>query len=194
VRLLLASRSPRRAELLRQIGVAFEVRVPDIDEMPHDAEAPESYVQRLALEKARAVAADDGCAVLAADTTVICGAAILGKPRNHDEARAMLRQLSGTRHSVCTAVCLRAVGREHQCTVTTEVEFCVLGAAMIDAYIGSGEPWDKAGGYGIQGLAGALVRRIDGSYSNVVGLPLCETRELLEAAGIPTALGRGDAP
>ena len=191
--LLLASQSPRRAELLRQLGVRFSVSAAAIDETPGDGEAPHVYVQRMAREKARAVTLPAQGWVLAADTTVICDAAILGKPPDHAAAVAMLKQLSGRSHWVCTAVCLRGEGRELQRAVHTEVEFCELHSATIEAYLDSGEPWDKAGGYGIQGLGGALVRRIEGSYSNVVGLPLCETRELLHSVGLPTALSAGSA-
>lgn len=191
MRLVLASRSPRRADLLRQLGVDFSVRAAGIDETPLPGEAPADYVQRLARDKARAV--DAGPAVLAADTTVVCDAAILGKPADRAEAEAMLRRLGGRRHTVLSGVCLRGHGRELLRSVSTAVEFCPLTPALIAAYIDSGEPWDKAGGYGIQGLGGALVRRIDGSYSNVVGLPLCETREMLQALALPTALD-GPAP
>ncbi|MCB1842618.1 MAG: septum formation inhibitor Maf [Halioglobus sp.] len=190
--LVLASASPRRHHLLQQLGVAFECCPADIDETPLRAETPEHYVQRLACEKARAVAQrlGDTRPVLAADTTVVLDDAILGKPQDYAEGLAMLARLSGREHRVMTALCLVYEGSEACCLVTTEVTFAALDLATCKAYLASDEPWDKAGGYGIQGLGGALVRSIHGSYSNVVGLPLAETRELLACHGVVTALDR----
>lgn len=186
--LTLASQSPRRAALLQRLGVSFVVIPANIDESMGDGEGPLQYVQRMARQKAAAVS--DGCdgVVLGADTTVIIDGDILGKPADAAEASVALARLSGRTHRVVTAVCLAAHSGIELCCVETAVEFCELSPANINAYIASGEPWDKAGGYGIQGLGGALVTRIEGSYSNVVGLPLVETRTLLEAAGISTAL------
>ncbi len=190
--LLLASRSPRRAELLRTLGVAFAVIDVEIDETPWPGEAPVAYVRRLARMKAEAghaAAASRTAPVLAADTTVVLDGAILGKPRDADDAQAMLQRLAGHRHEVLTGVALiDRVGAIDDVVVTTRVVFRALDARAIDAYVASGEPADKAGAYGIQGLGGALVERLDGSYSNVVGLPLAETLTLLDAAGVPHAL------
>lgn len=190
--LVLASASPRRRQLLQQLGVAFECHPADINETPLPAEKPEDYVQRMACEKARAVVQrlGDTRPVLAADTTVVLDDAILGKPQDYAEGLAMLARLSGREHRVMTALCLLFEGVEASCLVITGVTFAALDLATCKAYLASGEPWDKAGGYGIQGLGGALVRSIHGSYSNVVGLPLAETRELLARHGVVTALDR----
>lgn len=200
--LILASQSPRRAELLRQLGVEFTVRPAHLDETQRVHEPPEKYVQRMALEKAGAVAAaltkdriaDCGdiaeYCVLGADTTVIVDGHSLGKPADAADAKAMLTRLGGRAHSVVTAICLIGSAGRRVCCVETVVEFCELSSSTLDAYIHSGEPFDKAGAYAIQGLAGAFVMRIEGSYSNVVGLPLLETRGLLEEAGVATGLDR----
>jgi len=179
--LVLASGSPRRRELLALLELPFSVQAPAVDETPLAGEAPEAYVARTALDKARVVPGD---AVLAADTAVILGAAILGKPRDRADARSMLERLSGRTHRVLTAVALRRGEREWQRTVETTVTFDTLDEARIAVYLDTDEPWDKAGAYAIQGRAGAFVRSLAGSYSNVVGLPLVETRELLLAAGL----------
>lgn len=189
--LTLASQSPRRRELLALLGVPFRVQPAAVDETPRAGEAPDAYVARTAADKARAV---DAPAVLAADTAVILGDSILGKPRDREDAEAMLRRLSGREHSVLTAVVLRCGADARAVTVRTAVTFDRLDAARIDAYLATDEPWDKAGAYGIQGLAGAFVRSLSGSYSNVVGLPLVETRELLLAAGLLGAAAEGAAP
>lgn len=183
-RLILASASPRRAELLAQIGVPFEVVPADIDETPKPGEAPEAYVERLAREKALAVAgAESRLPVLGSDTSVVIGGDILGKPDSPASARSMLQRLSGSTHQVITAVAVAVPGRCHCRVVTTNVTFRPLSQAEIHAYVASGEPFDKAGGYGIQGLGGIFVCELKGSYSAVVGLPLCETAELLAEAG-----------
>lgn len=190
-RLLLASRSPRRAELLTTLGVGFAVVDVEVDEAVLGDEAPAAYVARLAAAKAAAGRrnATLPLPVLAADTTVVCADEILGKPGDRAEGLRMLRLLSGRWHAVYTGVALRDVeGRLHAATVQTRVCFRELTTAEIDAYWASGEPADKAGAYGIQGLGGALIERIEGSYSNVVGLPLAETLALLEAAGVPHGL------
>ena len=170
--LVLASRSPRRNELLRAAGFTFEIRVADVDESILEGESPESYVRRLAEVKAAAVAMNTGEMILGADTTVAVGDEILGKPDDAEHARRMLEKLSGRRHVVYTGVCLRTAGWMHTESSATGVWFDPMEPAEIDAYIRSGEPFDKAGGYAIQGLAGRYIRRIDGSYSNVVGLPV----------------------
>jgi len=197
-RLILASASPRRRDLLQQLGVEFSVQAADIDESRRRDETVEDYVCRLAREKAAAIAAtvseDEDVCILAADTTVALGEETLGKPVDSADARSMLERLSGVSHRVCSAVCALRGAETFECCVTTDVEFCELRPADIEAYLGSDEPWDKAGGYAIQGLAGRFVRGIVGSYSNVVGLPLVETRELLEAAGVQTGITAETGP
>ncbi len=195
--LVLASASPRRADLLSNLGVACRVEVANIDERLRPEEAPAQYVGRLAREKAEAVMARladrASIPVLAADTTVVIDSDMLGKPEDRIDALAMLARLSGRRHSVFTGVCLLVPGEDAAIEVVeTEVQFVNLTRADCEAYIASGEPFDKAGGYGIQGLGGALVKAIHGSYSNVVGLPLAETRLLLRRAGVMTALEVAD--
>lgn len=190
--LLLASRSPRRAELLGLLGVRFERLDVEIDESTRPGEAPQAYVLRVALGKAAAAGHPDR-AVLAADTCVSCDGALFGKPADHAAARAMLRRLAGRWHDVHTAVVVRAAGQAPStAVVATRVEFVAFDDAVIDRYWASGEPADKAGAYGIQGLGGALVRRIEGSYGAVVGLPLAETAALLRNAGIGHALAPAD--
>jgi septum formation protein len=170
--LVLASASPRRAEQLAAAGIAFEVDTADIDETPRAGETP-VYVRRLAEAKARAVAArHPGKRVLGADTTVVVDGAILGKPLDAADARDMVRRLAGRAHEVLTGVALVERGTAQVDLATTTVWFAPMTAAEIDAYVASGEPMDKAGAYGIQGRASCFVTRIDGSYSNVVGLPV----------------------
>ncbi len=183
--IILASASPRRKELLDQIKVKYRVYPVDLDETPLPNETPLDYVQRLAAEKSAACIAKLGesLPVLAADTAVVLGDLIMGKPKDRDDALYMLRQLSGKMHKVYSAVSLR--GREHgQAVSVTEVTFRLLTEAEIAAYWQSGEPLDKAGSYAIQGLGGVLVASINGSFSGVVGLPLFETAELLSRQGI----------
>jgi septum formation protein len=183
--LILASGSPRRRDLLAQLGIPFEVHEPRLDETGEPGEAPREQVLRLAKSKAaRAGKAFPGRTLLAADTLVALGDRILGKPRSEDEARTFLRLLSGTTHLVHTAVCLLAGDASACRTVTTEVTFRPLGDREIDWYLGTGEPMGKAGAYAIQGCGGAFVASIQGSYSNVVGLPLVETTELLDEGGV----------
>jgi septum formation protein len=189
--LILASASPRRADLLRQIGVTFTVQSADIDESRLASEAAEDYVTRLAREKAAAVAValeDDGRPVLAADTCVVMDGELLGKPVDRADAMAMLSLLSGREHRVLTGVCLQSGGAERVVLSDTRVRFLELAKAACEAYIDSGEPFDKAGAYGIQGPAAAFVAGINGSYTGVVGLPLAETWQLLTSAGVPTVL------
>lgn len=191
-RLYLASASPRRADLLQQVGVPFQrLDYPGIDEQVRPGEPPQDYVLRMAEEKARAgwdalPAARAAALVLGADTTVVSATgAILGKPADADDASAMLRQLSGTRHRVLSAVSLCSNGAQHSCVATTWVQFRALDEALIARYVATGEPFDKAGSYGVQGFGALLVERLDGNFSTVVGLPLLETCALLEAAGVP---------
>lgn len=183
--IVLASASPRRKELLQQIGVPFVVLVADIDETPLQGETPSDYVARLAVAKARQVAQQTDLPVLAADTTVVLGGHILGKPESAKHWRQMLASMSGQQQEVMTAVALVTGDVVEFRVVNTRVSFRCLSAAMIDAYIATGEGLDKAGGYGIQGMGAVLVSAIEGSYSNVVGLPLAEVSQLLEQAGLP---------
>lgn len=180
-RLLLASRSPRRRELLTQIGVDYEVVDVDVDESPRLAEAPEAFVQRLAMEKARAgFAASSGyLPVLGSDTIVVRDGVILGKPANREEAATMLRSLSGRGHRVMTAVALVDDSRQAGRLNISQVTFRPLSEAEITAYCETGEADDKAGAYAIQGLAAAFIADLQGSFSGVMGLPLFETAELL---------------
>jgi septum formation protein len=192
VKLILASASPRRRQLLDQLGVHYQVDPADIDESHHVGETPQEYVQRLAREKYLAIApSHPGAVVLAADTCVIIDGEILGKPRNHLDGLAMLARLSGRKHTVLTAVGLTGPRGSDEALVATEVVFANLTREVCEAYLASDEPWDKAGAYAIQGLAGAFVETIDGSYSNVIGLPLNETWQMLAECGIPTLLDRG---
>jgi septum formation protein len=181
--ILLASASPRRSELLRQIGVAHEVRPVDVDESARPGEAPSGYVLRLAEAKAAALWARLDAAgrlpVLAADTTVALEGEIFGKPADADAARAMLGRLSGRTHEVHTAVALRHAGGASARVSSSSVSLRQLTPAEIDAYWRTGEPADKAGGYAVQGRAAVFIRHIAGSYSGIMGLPLYETWELL---------------
>lgn len=183
--LLLASKSPRRQALLRQIGVVFDLVEVDLDETPGADEDPESYVLRLALEKARSGKARARAAlpVLAADTAIVIGDRILGKPKDRLDAAAMLRMLSGRTHRVLSGVALVS-DTERQAISTSEVRFREISAREADAYWASGEPRDKAGGYAIQGLGALFISDLRGSYSGVMGLPLFETAGLLADAGI----------
>lgn len=182
-KIILASRSPRRVELLAQLGVQCDIYPADIDESVLEGEAPDIYVTRLAQAKAQAVAKslETELPILAADTTVALGEAILGKPESADEALAMLSSLSGQAHQVHTAVALAYRGQLKYLLSTTQVVMGEIPLKAIQDYIAGGEPFDKAGAYGIQGSAGQWVRRIEGSYTGVMGLPLFETAQLLSA-------------
>lgn len=187
MRVILASASPRRRELLSLLLEEFDCCSADIDETPISDELPEDYVLRMAVEKASAVKNERGV-IIGSDTVVVLSGNILQKPVSVEDARGMLSALSGQTHQVMTAVAIM-IDAELMTTVSiTEVTFATLEMPLIEAYLATDEPWDKAGAYGIQGIAGSFVRRIDGSYSSVVGLPLCETRELLEGAGIRTRM------
>lgn len=185
-RLILGSASPRRRELLAQIGVVPDaVRPADIDETPHRNEVPRPYCLRMAREKVAAVTAGPDDVVLCADTTVALGRRILGKPADAGEAAEFLVALGGRRHRVITAVALRRGGAFWAREVVTAVRMKRLSDAELNAYLDSGDWRGKAGGYGIQGPAGAFIPWISGSFSAVVGLPLAETAQLLLAAGYP---------
>jgi len=177
-KLLLASGSPRRAKLLRQAGLDFEIVVPQIDEAPRPGEAPAEFVCRTAREKAESIPPGNAV-VLAADTAVVDGERILGKPTDAEEAAAMLRSLSNRTHEVMTGVCIRFPERTACFHIETHVTFRTLSEEEIVDYVATGEPMDKAGAYAIQVGAAKMVRRVEGSYSNVVGLPLCEVIEAL---------------
>jgi septum formation protein len=192
--LILASKSPRRLELLAQIGLVPEVMSADVDETPRPGETPEDFVLRIALDKAWAVrarlATADDRVILAADTAVICDDRILGKPEDAADAAAMLALLAGREHRVLTGVAL--LGAAEQTVLSdTRVRFRDISGAEAAAYWASGEPRDKAGGYAIQGLGAVFVAGIEGSWSSVVGLPLYETAQLLAAEGILTLQPNG---
>ena len=169
---MLASKSPRRAELLQAAGFEFTVRAADVDETPREGEDPHDYVCRLAKEKACAIPAASDEILLAADTTVVLQHEILGKPTDAADAVRMLRKLSGKQHRVITAICLRRGDLSRTDLESTTVWFAQMTDAEIHDYAASGEPMDKAGAYGIQGLASKFIDRIEGSYTNVVGLPV----------------------
>jgi septum formation protein len=182
---ILASRSPRRVELLKQIGIDSIVRPADIDETVLEGEAPSDYVQRLAKEKVIAIAKSlkseyENIPVLAADTTVAINGQILGKPVNDADAVEMLKKLSGSKHTVYTAVAMYVKNKVKVTLSETQVDMILLTDSMIKSYVATGEQRDKAGSYAIQGKAAAWVARIEGSYSGVMGLPLFETALLLK--------------
>lgn len=187
--LYLASASPRRLALLRQLGLQPQVVVADIDESPRPAEHPAGYVERLAREKAVAVVAalapTSSCWLLAADTTVMAGGQILGKPQSLEDARRIWALLPAPDHQVLTGIALWHDGVITSQVVATQVDFAPIPPHEQLAYWATGEPADKAGAYAIQGRAAQYVRAIHGSYSNVVGLPLAETAALLRASGFP---------
>ena len=192
--LVLASASPRRRELLAQIGLSVDVVPADIDESILPGECAVQYVGRLAQAKAAAVAEKwAGRVVLAADTAIAFNDEILGKPRSPAEAMAMLTVLSGKTHDVLTGAAIVYDQTSHWQVVRTKVRMRTLSTQQIESYVATGEPLDKAGSYGIQGLGAVLIEGIEGSYSNVVGLPLAETAELLAKVGIDV-LGRAPFP
>jgi septum formation protein len=186
--LVLASNSPRRQDLLRNLGLRFRTEPADVDESSAPGEAPIPYVERIAAAKAVTVAERLGdpadTLILAADTTVDLDGEILAKPVDDDDARRMLQRLSHRTHQVHTAVYAWTAEEVHASTVTTDVTFVHMSPARIDWYLSTGEHRDKAGAYGMQGAAAALVSRIDGSPSNVIGLPLAETVAVLHHCGI----------
>lgn len=186
MKLILGSGSPRRRELLAQLGVvADDIRPPDIDEDPHPRELPRPYCVRLAREKALAIEAEEDDIVLSADTTVALGRRIMGKPRDAGEAAQFLLALSGRRHRVITAIAVRRGARVWERDVVTAVKMKPLSDEELNAYLATDDWQGKAGGYGIQGPAGAFIPWISGSFTAVVGLPLTEAAHLLRAAGYP---------
>lgn len=186
----LASQSPRRAELLAQIGVPFQQFAVDIDETPQVGESPEALVQRLAMEKARAgwqrltISESELAPVLGSDTVVVCNGEALGKPKDKAEGMAMLQALSQAPHQVLTAVALVDAEGQQVILNTSTVQFRALSEQEKERYWHTGEPADKAGGYGIQGAAAVFIEHISGSYSGVMGLPLYETAQLLARSGV----------
>ena len=182
MRLILASASPRRAELLTSAGFTFDVVPADVDETPQSGEAPEVYTSRVALDKARHVSrlnSSKGMTVLAADTEVVCAGGVLGKPVDPADAARMLRLLSGQAHEVLTAVVVIAGEVELTAVDRTTVRFTPMSNAEIEWYVASGEPMGKAGGYGIQGRGARFIDRIEGAWSTVVGLPVHTVHRLL---------------
>jgi septum formation protein len=181
--IILASRSPRRAELLTAAGISFEVLAADVDETPHPNEAPAAYVERLAIEKARAVfALRPDARVLGADTTVTIDGEILGKPEDEADAVRMLRLLNGRPHDVHTGVAIVSSSGVHSAVGTTRVWFDAMTDEDISWYVATAEPVDRAGAYAIQGFASRFIARIEGSYSNVVGLPVALVSSILKRA------------
>ena len=189
--IILASASPRRQELLKQICISCEVMPSQIDEHVHEDEHPLNYVRRIAAEKAMAITPQaPGRLVLGADTAVVRDSQIFGKPADHDDFIDMFSQLSGQSHQVISAVCLMR-GQDGSIMVSvSDVEFREIGEQEMQDYWASGEPRDKAGGYGIQGLGAMFIKKISGSYSGIMGLPLFETAELLREAGVPLLSGK----
>jgi len=186
MQIVLASQSPRRKALLALLVPVFDCRPSDIDETVREGESPAHYVARVALDKALACDVKDAI-IISADTSVVIDDEILAKPLDRADARRMLMRLSGRCHHVLTAVTLRHDTNVLSRLVSTAVTFDVLSDDLIDAYLNTDEPWDKAGAYAIQGYAGSFVATIDGSYSAVVGLPLQETRTLLSSLGVNPA-------
>jgi len=186
---VLASQSPRRVELLKQIGINCHIFPADIDESHDGIESPENYVMRLAVQKAQAAKLKlpgdfQSLPLIAADTTVAFAGKILGKPEDAQDAKNMLQMLSNTTHQVFTAVALAYQNEVHVLLSTSSVEMAEISNAQIDAYLASGEHQGKAGSYGIQGIAAAWIKQIDGSYSGVMGLPIFETASLLRLHGL----------
>jgi septum formation protein len=189
-RVVLASASPRRRELLTLIGIPHEVRPADVDESIHDGEAPAVYAERLARTKASSVPPDDHVLAIGSDTIVVIDDVVLGKPRDRDDAARMLRTLSGRTHTVYTAVAVRRGQRVASAVEHVAVTFRPLTDGAIASYIATGEPMDKAGAYGIQGFGATIVERIDGDYFAVMGLALGRLVELMALVGVTYDFGR----
>ncbi len=182
MQVVLGSSSPRRREFLKRLGLRFGIVDPRVKEKPQPGETPGHFAWRAAVDKATAVAArvPPGSVVIAADTIVVLGRRILGKPKSRADARRMLQALSGRGHEVITGLCVVQGKKMKSRVVSTDVEFKRLTRADIDFYVASGEPMDKAGAYAIQGIGSFMVRQIRGSYTNVVGLPVAEMVDILE--------------
>ena len=192
LRLILASQSPRRAELLARLGLTFEIMPADIDESQRDDETPPAFAERLAREKAQAIASRHPTAtVIGSDTIVVIDELVLGKPRDHDDAVDMLMRLSGREHEVFTGVAVVAEGASHSAVERVQVRFKQLSRSECEQYVATGEPMDKAGAYGIQGFGSANVASIDGDYFAVMGLPIVRTLDLLAKAGWRYSYGLG---
>lgn len=184
-KLILASGSPRRYDFLKNMGLDFTVQIPDVDESAMDNESPQDLVMRLSKLKALSVSAlHPEAVVLSADTVVVIDNETLGKPRDRADAKAMITKLSGRTHRVYTAVCVCQGERWEQIMEVTRVTFASLSEDLIDLYVASGECDDKSGSYAVQGIAAMLVEKVEGSVSSVVGLPACQSRELLHKFGI----------
>lgn len=190
VRVILASQSPRRRELLTQIGIVHEVRPADIDESVWPGEDPVTHSERLARDKAHTLALlHPEAVVIGSDTIVVIDGAILGKPAHREHAIAMLEQLAGREHTVYTSVAVAHEGRTLSAVEAVQVQFRALTRGQIEAYVDTGEPMDKAGAYGIQGFGATLVQRIEGDYFAVMGLPLGRLVELIRELGYAYAFG-----
>ena len=194
MRIVLASASPRRKQYLSYLGLPFEVVVPDVDESTVDGESPQQLVIRLSKLKAKAVSqrlSDSEAVIIAADTVVAYKGQVLGKPQNDDDAFNMIKMLQGDTHEVYTGCTILKGDRISNFAVSTKVTFASLDDELIRTYVNSGESRDKAGSYALQGIAAMLIQKVDGSVSTVVGLPICEVREVLKEFGVKpeTALG-----
>lgn len=194
MRIVLASASPRRKQYLSYLGLPFEVVVPDVDESTVDGETPQQLVMRLSKLKAKAVSqrlSDNEAVIIAADTVVAYKGQVLGKPQNDDDAFNMIKMLQGDTHEVYTGCTILKGDRISNFAVSTKVTFASLDDELIRTYVNSGESRDKAGSYALQGIAAMLIQKVDGSVSTVVGLPICEVREVLKEFGVKpeTALG-----
>ena len=184
-RIILASQSPRRADLLRMLGLTFETMPADIDETYRAGEQPAPHAERLAREKTRTIAARAPDAVIiGSDTVVVVDGEVLGKPRDHDEAVRMLMRLQGREHEVATGIAVCVQGTLRSAVERVRVRFRPFNVALAGAYAATGEPMDKAGAYGIQGFGATLVEKIEGDFFAVMGLPICRMIELLESAGL----------
>jgi septum formation protein len=194
MRIVLASASPRRKQYLSYLGLPFEVVVPDVDESTVDGESPQQLVMRLSKLKAKAVSqrlSDSEAVIIAADTVVAYKGQVLGKPQNDDDAFNMIKMLQGDTHEVYTGCTILKGDRISNFAVSTKVTFASLDDELIRTYVNSGESRDKAGSYALQGIAAMLIQKVEGSVSTVVGLPICEVREVLKEFGVKpeTALG-----
>lgn len=193
-RIILASASPRRKQYLSYLGLPFEVVVPDVDESTVEGESPEQLVRRLSKLKAQAVQqrlSDDDCIIIAADTVVAFEGHVLGKPKDEEDAFNMIKMLQGKVHEVFTGCTITSGNKTSNFAVSTRVTFANLDDELIRTYVKSGESMDKAGSYALQGIAAALIKKVEGSVSTVVGLPICEVRECLNEFGVTPKTAQG---